>query len=185
MTSCWQTESLSPFYTQPAGILIVNFIEPLQLRELVDTYCGALVLYARQWCSSPDDVVQEALIDLSQQACAPRDPVAWMFRAVRNKAINQARADQRRSRLHSQAAAERDSWFDCDPSKSLQSDELESMLCELEPLDRELIVARIWGDMSFEQIAELVGRPLTTVHRRYHQTLHLLESKLNGKVKHT
>lgn len=161
----------------------MNSIEPNRLRELIDTHGAALVLYARQWCSSPDDVVQEALIDLAQQPCEPRDPVGWLFKAVRYKAINQTRADQRRSRHHNQAAEQRDAWFDSDPSVSMQTDELECMLRELEPLAREIIVARIWGEMSFEQIAELVDRPLSTVHRRYQQSLKLLESRLNGKAK--
>jgi RNA polymerase sigma-70 factor (ECF subfamily) len=161
----------------------VNPIEPRQLRELVDAYGAALVLYARQWCSSPDDALQEALIDLTQQASAPRDPMGWLFKAVRYKAINLARADQRRSRHWRQAAVERDNWFDCDPTTTMQTEELESMLTELEPLAREIVIARIWGEMSFEQIAELVEYPVSTVHRRYHQTLKLLEQRLNGQIK--
>ena len=34
---------------------------PDQLAELVDRYGSALVLYARQWCDCPEDVVQTAL----------------------------------------------------------------------------------------------------------------------------
>ena len=120
-------------FVQQVGIGRVNPINPPQLRELVDAYGAALVLYARQWCSCPDDALQEALIDLSQQASAPRDPAGWLFKAVRYKAINFARADQRRSRHWRQAAVERDTWFDCDPTTTLQSEELETMLAELEP----------------------------------------------------
>ena len=163
----------------------MNPIDPPQLRELVDAHGAALALYARQWCSSPDDALQEALIDLSRQASAPRDPVGWLFKAVRYKAINLARADQRRSRHWRRAAVERDTWFASDPTTTMQSEELEMMLTELEPLAREIIIARIWGEMSFEQIAELVEYPLSTVHRRYHQTLKLLEQKLNGQVRRT
>ncbi len=125
---------------------------------------------------------REALVDLVSRLGALR-PIAWLFKAVRFKAINQARADQRRLKHHHQAAVERDVWFVRDPTDSVQSEELELMLTELEPLAREIIVARIWGEMSFEQIAELVDRPLSTVHRRYQQSLKLLESKLNGKVR--
>ena len=173
------------FCLQQVGIGRVNPINPPQLRELVDAYGAALVLYARQWCSCPDDALQEALIDLSQQASAPRDPAGWLFKAVRYKAINFARADQRRSRHWRQAAVERDTWFDCDPTTTLQSEELETMLAELEPLAREIIIARIWGEMSFEQIAGLVECPLSTVHRRYHQSLKQLEQKLNGRISRT
>ena len=43
--------------------------------------------------------------------------------------------------------------------------ELEPMLAELPRLEREIVVARIWGELSFEQIAELVERSTSAVHR--------------------
>ncbi len=141
------------------------------------------MLYARQWCTSPDDALQDALIDLTQQSRVPSDVVGWLFKAVRFKAINQSRSDQRRSRHQQLAAAQRDDWFDFDPTAAMQSQELESFLVELEPLAREIVVARIWGEMSFEQITDLVDRPLSTVHRHYQRALKSLESKLNGNVK--
>ena len=37
---------------------------PEQLGELVDRHAAALVLYARQWCACPEDVVQTAFLKL-------------------------------------------------------------------------------------------------------------------------
>lgn len=115
-----------------------NRVSPIaarQLQALVDSHGRALVLYARQWCSSPDDALQEALIDLSQLPLVPRDPVGWLFKAVRCKALNLSRSQQRRDRYHRQAAQQRDAWFEHDPVDALQSSELEAMLEELEPID--------------------------------------------------
>ena len=158
-------------------------LAPRQLQELVQSHGAALVLYARQWCSCPDDALQEALIDLALQQLAPRDPVGWLFKAVRFKAINLSRAQRRRNQYENAAAQQRDNWFERDPIDAVQSSELEAMLTELEPTNREIVVARIWGGMSFEQIAELVDSSISTVHRRYQQTLKQLEMKLNGTVK--
>ena len=44
---------------------------PELLGRLLDEHGAALVLYARQWCASPDDVVQEALIQLARQPQVP------------------------------------------------------------------------------------------------------------------
>ena len=44
--------------------------------RLFDEHSPALVLYARQWSSSPEDVVQEALIQLLRQKQLPSDPIA-------------------------------------------------------------------------------------------------------------
>lgn len=34
-------------------------MSPLEIARLIDAYVGALLLYARQWCADPEDVVQE------------------------------------------------------------------------------------------------------------------------------
>ena len=46
------------------------------LARLLDDHGAALVLYARQWCSTPEDVVQEALLELVSQRQRPDSPVA-------------------------------------------------------------------------------------------------------------
>lgn len=44
------------------------------------------------------------------------------------------------------------------------------------------MIARIWGDMSFEQIAGLVERSLSFVYRSYQQALREIEKKMDGQV---
>ena len=61
-------------------------VGPELLGRLVDENAAALVLYARQWCSAPEDVVQEAFLKLAAQKPAPDNPVAWLYRVVRNAA---------------------------------------------------------------------------------------------------
>ena len=153
------------------------------LRCVYEKHGAALVLYARQWCAHPDDALQEALIDLARQSSDPRDPVAWLFKTVRCKAINQSRSEHRRTRYQQIAAEQREAWFEVDPTSKIEASDIEMLLAELPPIEREIVVARIWGDMSFEQIAELVERSLSFVYRRYQQTLCELEKKINGQVK--
>lgn len=150
---------------------------------MYEEHGAALVLYARQWCVHPDDALQDALIDLAQLASDPRDPVAWLFMTVRRKAINQARSENRRSKYQQLAAEQREPWFTGDPASSMGSGEMESLLADLPALEREIVVARIWGELSFEQIAELVDRSLSFVYRRYQQTLRDLEKKIDSQVR--
>src|SRR5262249_34984233 len=78
------------------------------LAELIDRHGAALKLYARQWCTLPDDVVQQALIDLAAYAEAPQHPAAWLFAAVRRRAISSARTERRRREYEKAAALH---WF--------------------------------------------------------------------------
>jgi len=43
---------------------------------------------------------------------------------------------------------------------------------------REVIVARIWGGLNFEQISEVVGASISTAHRRYEAGLKSLRERL-------
>ena len=149
---------------------------------MYEKHGAALVLYARQWCLHPDDALQDALIDLARQATEPRDPVAWLFKTVRYKAINQSRSEQRRSKYQQLAAEQREPWFLSDPSKNLETGEIETLIAELTPVEREIVIARIWGDMSFEQIAGLVERSLSFVYRSYQQALREIEKKMDDQV---
>jgi RNA polymerase sigma factor (sigma-70 family) len=163
----------------------VSQIDGQQLRQIFTDHAAALALYARQWCRYPDDAVQEALIDLVQQTPPPRDLVAWLFTTTRRHALNQSRSENRRRDRQQRAAACQDAWFETDPTDDLAAKEIEVMLRQLEPLDREIIVARVWGEMSFEKIALLVEHSTSVVHRRYHHALSILNRKLNPPISKT
>src|SRR4029077_3170388 len=84
---------------------------PEPLGRLMDAHGAALVLYARQWCASPEDVVQEAFVKLAVQRSPPAEVVGWLYRVVRNGALSAARAEQRRRRHETRAVAGAPAWF--------------------------------------------------------------------------
>jgi len=43
---------------------------------------------------------------------------------------------------------------------------------------REVVIARIWGGLTFDEIAALTGDSRTTVFRRYGEALEVLREKL-------
>ncbi len=136
------------------------------LTALIDAHAGALVLYARQWCGAPEDVVQEAFLKLVRQARPPRDPAAWLYRVVRNGALDAAKMARRRYQRES-AAARSVRWFVEPEVDGLDAETAVAALEKLAPQGREVIVARHWGGLSFEQIAEVVGCSASTAFRRY------------------
>ena len=154
-------------------------LDERSLQELIDAHGAALTLYARQWCRAPEDAVQEALVDLLRTDSRPKDPVAWLYTTTRRRAMNVARAENRRAKHHRQASQETKAWFV--PNKDELDDlvNVESALAGLPPLEREIVVARIWGRLSFTQIAELVEQSSSSVHRRYKRTLAELRAILN------
>lgn len=158
---------------------------PEDLASLFDAHAGVLLLYARQWArgSEAEDVVQEAFAALARQAEPPREAVAWLFRAVRNAAISAARSRHRRWRREERASTP-EAWFAAADDR-IDAHEATRLLGELDPDRREVIVARIWGGLTFEQIAELQRCSLTTAHRRYREGLARLHERLDRPCKST
>jgi RNA polymerase sigma-70 factor (ECF subfamily) len=151
---------------------------PELLGRLVDHHAAALVLYARQWCVTPEDVVQEAFLKLVTQRPPPENPAAWLYRVVRNAAISAGRTERRRQRHESVAAARAPAWFETNDD-AIDSEVVSAALQELPPDEREVIVAHLWGSLTFEQIADVAGCSASTAHRRYVAGLITLRERLH------
>ena len=148
-----------------------------QLAELIDSHAAALTLFARQWCDSPEDAVQDAFCKLVRQSTPPDDAVAWLFRVVRTTAIDRARADRRRAKREA-ASARPERWF---AEREVEGLDAEAAISALEALPselREVIVARLWGGMTLEQVASVAGCSLTTAHRRFEAGIAALRERL-------
>ncbi len=148
------------------------------LGRLIDEQASALELYARQWCDCPGDVVQDALLQLVRQRKPPERVVAWLYKVVRNRAISVGRSNRRRRRHETQSTLQNDRWFVSSQENHLDAKSAAAALQRLTLEQREVIVARLWGELSFEDIAELTGTSSSTAHRRYQAGLTSLREKL-------
>lgn len=154
-------------------------IDPTLLGLLYRNHAAALRLYARQWLAHADDLVQDAFVRLAQQSPPPDRVLPWLYRVVRNQALALHRTTLRRQRREARVSAP-EAWFDSTDER-LDAREASRKLAEL-PLDlREVIVARLWGGLTFEEIAALVGCSLPTAHRRYQAGLTELRERLEGR----
>ena len=152
---------------------------PDLLSELVTRHAAALVLYARQWCACPEDVVQTAFLKLAAAPTTPDHVLPFLYRVVRNGAIDAARADRRRKKHEAAAAARTADWFepDADPA-GLDGRAAAAALAGLPVETREVIVAHLWGGLTFEQVAAAVGSSAATCYRRYAAGLAVLREQL-------
>lgn len=158
-------------------------IGPDLLGPLFDEHAAALVLYARQWTAAPEDVVQEAFVQLARRRDAPDRVVPWLFRVVRNGAISASRGERRRRRREARASSG-EAWF-APTDDRLDADHAARLLAELEPEARETIVARLWGGLTLEEVARLQGCSTTTAHRRYRAGLARLQERLSCPIETT
>ena len=84
------------------------------IARLLQQHADALRRYAAQWTVFPDDCVQEAFVKSAGQVPFPDSSAAWLYRVVRNAAINRGKSERRRAE-HEQFAAQRwvakKDWF--------------------------------------------------------------------------
>jgi RNA polymerase sigma factor (sigma-70 family) len=179
---------IGPKKAPPRGVLLgsnergvqrrMGPIGPKRLGPLFDTHAGPLALYARQWCDDPEDIVQDAFVALARQRSWPDQVVPWLYRVVRNAAIAASRHDRRRQKREGRAASGASAAWFAATDDLIDAAAASRLVAELDSETREVIVARIWGGLTFDEIARLQGCSLTTAHRRYHAGLARLQERL-------
>jgi RNA polymerase sigma-70 factor (ECF subfamily) len=151
-------------------------ITPDELGRLYREHAPALRLYARQFPAGDEDLIQDAFIKLAQQVTVPERALPWLYRVVRNAALFAGRNEARRRRRQDQVRTS-EAWF-ASADNRLDGQEATRQLADLPLEEREVVAARIWGGLTFDEVAQLVGCSLATAHRRYQAGLSKLREKL-------
>ena len=137
-----------------------------------------LVLFARQYVrSAPDaeDIVQEAFVRFWRKQHSIQNR-ALLFATVRSVALDLLRRDSRRLRREANAALEVDQFttpqFDFDDGSQQQ---LAAAVDQLPAEQREVLVMKIWNELTFADIGEVLGISQNTAASRYRYALAALK----------
>ena len=84
--------------------------------------------------------------------------------------------DRRRQRGAAVARPVR--WFDDDAIDGLDQASAVAALASLPAEQREVIVARLWGGMSLQKVAAIVGCSVSSAHRRLEAGIAALRERL-------
>lgn len=149
----------------------------------LDLHGEVFLLFARQQTRGEDDardVFQEALVDAWKRAGHRPPDRALVFAQIRRRSIDLARSNERRGRREQIAIgpAEGAMWFCPDFSQGDTRDYLARAVAELPPTLRETLTLKIWGDLTFPEIAQLLEIPVPTATARYRYALDRLRPQL-------
>jgi RNA polymerase sigma-70 factor (ECF subfamily) len=97
---------------------------------------------------------------------------------VRNGALSALRGERRRRKHEVAAATRRSNWFLPAEASRLDANWVAEALAELALDQREIVVAHLWGGLTFQQIADLAGVSAATAFRRYEAALAALRTRL-------
>lgn len=148
------------------------------IQTLLQTHGQALVLYARSFSGEgAEDLVQDAFLRLLKEEPFPEQPKSWLYRVVRNRGIDLTRKKRHHKRYELQRT-----WFQSSgvgQSGEITSEDATEALQRLSLETREIVISRIWGKLTFREIAELTGRSLSAVHQEYQSGIDTLRALLN------
>jgi RNA polymerase sigma-70 factor (ECF subfamily) len=148
----------------------------------LDQHIATLILLARQWVSSradAEDVVQEAFIRFWRSRHRVSDPAAYFYTCMKHVALDWQRSRRRQSRREEAAArSEPATFFAGPPEENERRVAIEAALRSLPETQREVLVMKIWGSLSFPQIAAALQISANTVKSRYRYALAKLAEQL-------
>ncbi len=132
-----------------------------------------LLLFARQQARSEadaQDLLQEAVVDSWQrrQDDTQPPPLALVFATIRRRAVDLARSMDRRANREAVSAGEGPvAWFDTSAEERERVRLMENAMRALPEIYREAVTLKIWGGLTFAEIAEALQVPANTAASRY------------------
>jgi RNA polymerase sigma-70 factor, ECF subfamily len=138
----------------------------------VGTHAPRFLLYARQLVrceADAHDLVQEAVVESwGRQPNGSPPPLALVFATIRRRAIDLARSDDRRTDRESRVAEDTSFvWFDSGVEDRERNHLLQKAMSSLLDIYREVVILKVWGELTFAEIAEALDIPANTAASRY------------------
>ncbi len=128
-----------------------------------------------------EDAVHEAFVRLCRRPHMADEPLAYVYRAVRNAAIDQTR---KRARIETpepifaETAADRRPGAEGDYLAAERNTVVQEALESLAEPQRQVVVMKVYAGLTFDQIARVLGEPLSTVSSRYRRALEKLKDSV-------
>jgi RNA polymerase sigma-70 factor (ECF subfamily) len=140
-----------------------------------------LLLFARQWTRSAadaEDIVQEAFVKFWRRNHQINNR-ALLYATVRSIALDFIRRDKRRARREAFVFADADQVVE--PQFELEDEAQSALAAALSYLpqdQREVLVLKIWNELTFNEIAGALGISQNTAASRYRYALANLKKSL-------
>jgi len=156
--------------------------------QLLDRHGPSLLLYARQWTTchaDAEEAVQNGFLRFWRTRCSGNVPeVPLLFTAVKRAAQDLQRAGSRRAARETKAAEmlyEPDSMFSRNGHAPDRARLIEEALRTLPEEQREVVVLKLWGELTFKEIAAALEIPANTAASRYRYALEALRGRITDE----
>jgi RNA polymerase sigma-70 factor, ECF subfamily len=157
---------------------------PSNWRAWHEAHAPRLLLYARQWLpcrADAEDAVQSGFVKFWKHRPGPEaEDVPLLYTAVRCAALDLLKGRSRSLKREEAAyATTEDVWWDASTLEEKERAEMMRRALEQLPAEqREVVVLRIWADLTFAQIADTLSENQNTIAARHRYALASLRKLL-------
>jgi len=150
-----------------------------QLEELYAQMGPKLLAYFRRHhaiAGTAEDLVQDTFVrairnfDRVRESISPR---AYLFGIARNVCLDALRRHRPLEELTDERAPE------SNPPDDARVEQMRAVIAELPPQHREPLLLKLQQELSYDEIAEVLGVPVGTVRSRLHYAVASLRQALN------
>lgn len=155
--------------------------------QAYDSHGRALLLFARQWANSlsdAEDLVQEGFVKVfkARERLDAQRLVPALYNAVRWAGIDRVRSRIRRERREELTSpGQRVAWFETSLETDERRQQIQIAMTQLPDEQREVLVMKIWGELSFREIGEALDVSINTAASRYRYGLEALRKILHAE----
>ncbi len=129
-----------------------------------------------------EDLLQEAVIESSGKSEGNPPDLPLVYTTLRRRAIDLARkTDRRTAREEVTTERSEDCWFDDTIEQKETARLIERAIKNMPEKFREVVMLKIWSELTFAQIAQTLDIPLNTAASRYRYGLEILKRDANLK----
>ena len=129
-----------------------------------------------------EDLLQEAVVESSGKSEGNPPDLPLVYTTLRRRAIDLARkTDRRTAREEVTTERSEDCWFDDTIEQKETARLIERAIKNMPEKFREVVMLKIWSELTFAQIAQTLDIPLNTAASRYRYGLEILKRDANLK----
>ena len=137
-------------------------------------YVAALAITRER--SSAEDSVHDALLAIAALQQRPRNLEAYLYRTVRNKALHRLKHTNRFDRNINPG-----DFLDvqeCSSSQKILANQVIERLSTLEENSRQTLIMKLFADLTFAEIANIMESSPNTAASWYHRSIEKLKEEM-------